>query len=151
MVLLSNQIETSFSAWCPEYFWGKTSKVPTLIFEPILGYGFIYMYMYMYIYIHIDIYIYYIIYHISYIFFYPYFCLRFDIRTFGTCWQNPKASTSDSSHRGVACKTTFTWWHSSYVREPGPVEFPSPDLGKLWFSKMFSLKLTFCPLKKAFP
>lgn len=55
-------------------------------------------------------------------FFFPYLCLRFDLRSFGTCWQfeKPKASTGDSSHRGVACKTTFTWWHSSYVRGAQP-------------------------------
>lgn len=111
MVLLSNQIQTSFSAWCPEYFWGKTSKVLPLYLN---------LYWVMGLYVHVYIYKYDIIYHIC--FFFPYLCLRFDLRSFGTCWQfeKPKASTGDSSHRGVACKTTFTWWHSSYVRGAQP-------------------------------
>ena len=111
--------------------WGKTSKVLPLYLN---------LYWVMGIYIHHKSYNIYI-----YMFCFSYSCLRSESsagkRGLGNLGVFPKASTSDPSHHGVACKTTFTWWHSSYVREPSPVEFPKRSLQVVIFEDVPSLKL----------
>ena len=114
----------------------------------------VYIYIYMYVctvYIYIISYIIYV-----FFFFFSYFCLRFDIRTFGTCWQNPRHQPVTPVTVALHVKRPSHGGTHPTSGEPSPVEFPKKISESCDFSKMFSFsppeKTHFLPLeKKAFP
>lgn len=141
MVLLSNQIQTSFSAWCPEYFWGKTSKVLPLYLN---------LYWVMGLYVHVYIYINMISY-IIYVFFFR-ICVWDSISEA----LEPAGNLKNPRHQPVTPVTV-----ALHVKRPShggthPTSGePSPVEWKLWFfgSMFFSLPKThlFAHWKKGLP